>query len=116
VRQDGYLRCRIGRAAVIRELLCCCSVRTAPSPRKEAHAVASADWRATETIMLGDREHDVRGARRNHVLQVGALWGYGLREELIAAGAVRLFERPGELVGSSSDYGLHGAAASHDED
>lgn len=38
-------------------------------------------------IMVGDREHDVNGARENGLPCVGVLYGYGSREELEAAGA-----------------------------
>ena len=37
--------------------------------------------------MVGDREHDVNGARENGLPCVGVLYGYGSREELEAAGA-----------------------------
>jgi phosphoglycolate phosphatase len=37
-------------------------------------------------IMLGDRHYDVSGALANRVLPVGALWGYGSRDELAGAG------------------------------
>ena len=37
-------------------------------------------------VMLGDRHYDVAGALDNGVRPVGALWGYGAREELRAAG------------------------------
>ena len=39
------------------------------------------------TIMVGDRHHDVVGAHTCGVRVVGALWGYGGRAELTAAGA-----------------------------
>ena len=35
-----------------------------------------------ETVMIGDREHDIIGAKRNGVLSIGVLWGYGSIEEL----------------------------------
>jgi phosphoglycolate phosphatase len=38
-------------------------------------------------VMIGDREHDARGAKRAGVRAIGVLWGYGSREELSAAGA-----------------------------
>jgi phosphoglycolate phosphatase len=47
--------------------------------------------------MVGDRRHDVAGARRNRVSAVGVLWGYGSEEELRAAGAARIVTRPAEL-------------------
>lgn len=52
-----------------------------------------------DTVMIGDREHDVRGARANRLHAVGVLWGYGSREELAAAGADALCRAPAELPG-----------------
>ena len=43
-------------------------------------------------LMVGDREHDVQGARRCGLACLGVLFGYGSREELSAAGAVALCE------------------------
>ncbi|HLJ70508.1 MAG TPA: HAD hydrolase-like protein [Roseiarcus sp.] len=48
--------------------------------------------------MIGDREHDILGAKANGVRGVGALWGYGSREELQAAGADPIVSRPGDLA------------------
>jgi len=39
------------------------------------------------SLMIGDRSHDVIGARNNGLKAVGVLYGYGSREELEAAGA-----------------------------
>lgn len=47
-----------------------------------------------ETVVVGDRAQDVAGALANGMRPVGALWGYGSREELAAAGAVAFCERP----------------------
>mgnify|MGYP004464692221 CR=1 FL=1 len=41
-----------------------------------------------KTIMVGDREHDVNGAKENGLPCIGVLYGYGSREELENAGAV----------------------------
>lgn len=51
------------------------------------------------TIMIGDRSHDVVGARANGVTTIGVLWGYGDRSELEEAGAAVLAATPGELPG-----------------
>ena len=51
------------------------------------------------TLMIGDREHDIIGARKNGLRSIGVLWGYGSREELVAAGAEKLAEEPGQLAG-----------------
>jgi phosphoglycolate phosphatase len=37
--------------------------------------------------MVGDREHDVIGARLTGLTAVGVLWGFGTRDELVDAGA-----------------------------
>jgi len=50
------------------------------------------------TCMVGDRAQDMAGARSHGVSPVGALWGYGSREELLDAGAAALCERPAMLV------------------
>jgi phosphoglycolate phosphatase len=63
-----------------------------------AHVLASARLVPAMTCMIGDREHDMRGAVANGVRAVGALWGYGSRDELLAAGASCLCERPSGLV------------------
>ena len=45
-------------------------------------------------IMIGDRHHDITGAKENELRTVGALWGYGSRQELEDAGADALCEAP----------------------
>jgi phosphoglycolate phosphatase len=47
-----------------------------------------------EVAMVGDRAHDVLGARACDVAAVGALWGYGSHAELSGAGAHALAEAP----------------------
>lgn len=42
---------------------------------------------ADQTIMVGDRVHDVVGAKHNHLKCVGVTYGYGSLEELQKAGA-----------------------------
>ena len=37
--------------------------------------------------MVGDRKHDVMGAKENGMYSIGVLYGYGDRKELEAAGA-----------------------------
>lgn len=41
----------------------------------------------SKVLMIGDREHDVAGARENDIHCLGVLYGFGSREELEAAGA-----------------------------
>lgn len=40
-----------------------------------------------ECVMVGDREHDILGAKKNGMRSIGVLWGYGGKEELENAGA-----------------------------
>ena len=44
--------------------------------------------------MIGDRKYDALGARGVGISALGALWGYGEREELIEAGACPLIDTP----------------------
>ena len=50
------------------------------------------------TVMVGDREHDVLGARENGLGCIGVLFGYGSREELERAGARHLAEKPQDIL------------------
>lgn len=49
-------------------------------------------------VMIGDRYHDIDGAKDNALESIGVLWGYGSREELSAAGATRLAESVPQLA------------------
>lgn len=56
----------------------------------------------TETkraIMVGDREHDVMGAREAGLDCIGVLYGYGDRKELEQAGAKYVVDTVEELIG-----------------
>lgn len=46
------------------------------------HALDEEHLEARETWMVGDRVHDVRGARENGVSSIAVLWGYGTADEL----------------------------------
>jgi len=50
------------------------------------------DPKKTPVMMVGDRKHDVIGAKENHIPCIGVLFGYGSREELSEAGADYLAE------------------------
>lgn len=55
-------------------------------------------YTAEEMVMIGDREHDVNGARKNRITSIGVLYGYGSREELTEAGADAVVSSVGELA------------------
>ena len=42
---------------------------------------------SNDAIMIGDRKHDIIGAKKNNVKSIGVLWGYGGIEELKEAEA-----------------------------
>jgi phosphoglycolate phosphatase len=47
--------------------------------------------------MIGDREHDIIGAKNNNLHSVGVLWGYGTKKELETAGADTCLAHPFEF-------------------
>ena len=49
-------------------------------------------------VMVGDRSHDVHGARAHRIACLGAGWGYGSLAELVDAGASEVFATPLELL------------------
>ena len=52
----------------------------------------------TDVVMVGDREHDVLGAKENGLDSVGVLYGYGSREELEKAGATCVAETVEDIL------------------
>ncbi len=68
-------------------------------PQLLAHILSEQrDIRASHSLMVGDRRHDIAGAHAVKMRGVGVLWGYGSRDELEAAGADRLVERTADLA------------------
>jgi phosphoglycolate phosphatase len=63
-----------------------------------AHVLASEGSSDSKAWMIGDRMHDIRGAKQNALRSAGVLWGYGSRTELTEAGADALFSDMPELV------------------
>jgi phosphoglycolate phosphatase len=62
-----------------------------------AHLLARERLEGADCLMIGDRMHDVRAARRNGARSLGVLWGYGSRAELEDAGADGLISAPSEF-------------------
>ena len=54
--------------------------------------------RREDSVMIGDRKYDVLGARETGMDSIGALWGYGSRDELAGAGATWLAEDYEDLM------------------
>ncbi len=53
---------------------------------------------SSDTIMIGDRKHDIVGAKKNGVCSIGVLWGYGTKNELEASGAHICIRDPIDLI------------------
>lgn len=67
-------------------------------PALLAHILAERDLSPSHCVMVGDRRHDMAGARAVGMRGLGVLWGYGSRDELETADAARLVESPAELA------------------
>lgn len=50
-----------------------------------------------EVVMVGDRLHDIKGAKANGIKSIGVLYGFGDREELELAGADKIAQNLEEL-------------------
>lgn len=75
---------RVRKADVIRHVL------------EQAHLGTSPEV-VSQCMMVGDREHDVLGARENGMDCIGVLFGYGSRRELEECGAFAIAETVREL-------------------
>jgi phosphoglycolate phosphatase len=53
--------------------------------------------RSDRAVMIGDREHDVYGAKAIEIPTIGVRWGYGSDEELQQAGVHVLVDAPHEI-------------------
>ena len=71
--------------------------------RKVCVVRAALRWAGIEdlssAVMVGDRRHDIEGAREAGLQAVGVLYGYGSREELEKAGAAYIAADMDELRG-----------------
>lgn len=63
-----------------------------------AHLLTAEQLAPANCTMLGDRLHDIQAAKRNTIQSIGALWGYGGRAELEAAGADAIAANPSDVL------------------
>lgn len=61
------------------------------------HTLRATGFDPISTLMVGDRRHDVEGAREHGIETIGVLWGYGDHAELSEAGAKVIVEQPHHL-------------------
>ncbi len=53
---------------------------------------------AKKSVMIGDRKHDILGAKTHGLKSVGVLYGYGDKAEMTAAGADFIVEKPSDIA------------------
>jgi phosphoglycolate phosphatase len=62
------------------------------------YALAETSIDPSRAIMIGDRRHDIIGAKNNGMNAIGVLYGYGSKEELTEAGALQVCASPHGLL------------------
>lgn len=62
------------------------------------YALATSYLTPSAGLMIGDRVHDCLGAKANQLDAIGVLYGFGSKEELLAAKAEYLCDEPVDLV------------------
>ena len=64
-----------------------------------AYALSMCDGlRKEKAVMVGDREHDIIGAKENGLDSIGVLYGYGSEEELKECGADYIVGQPEDIL------------------
>ena len=56
------------------------------------------DFEKNTAVMVGDREHDIIGAKENGLKSIGVLYGYGSEDELRTAGADYIASSPEDVL------------------
>jgi len=64
-----------------------------------SHTLAAVGAEPADALMIGDRRHDIEGARTAGVKRsIGVTWGFGSRNELETAHATTTIDDPAELI------------------
>lgn len=63
-----------------------------------AYALKESGCSAENAVMIGDKMHDILGAKENGLASIGVLFGYGSREELENAGADYIAETVDDIM------------------
>jgi pyrophosphatase PpaX len=72
--------------------------RHKPDPEPLLLAAAKGGLDVARTVYVGDSVYDMAAGKAAGMRTVGALWGPNSREELLAAGADELAEKPADLL------------------
>lgn len=62
------------------------------------HVLSNDSIDARHAVMVGDRKHDMIGAKANGVVSIGVSWGYGSKQELLEAVAKQICDDPASLL------------------
>ena len=68
-----------------------------------AYAVEKCNIDTENAVMVGDRLHDVLGAKANGIRSIGVLYGFGSYDELTDAGADIIVENVANLINVLTD-------------
>jgi phosphoglycolate phosphatase len=63
-----------------------------------ARALKECGAAKSQAIMVGDRKHDIIGAKKNDIDSIGVLYGYGNKEEFETFGATHIAQTPQDVV------------------
>jgi len=78
------------------------------------YALKKAAVDPAKTLMIGDRSHDMIGAKNNGMQAIGVLYGYGSKDELLGAGASQVCATPQAILGCiSQDFAAEPATDSN---
>jgi phosphoglycolate phosphatase len=61
------------------------------------HIMSNEGLDRDKTVMIGDRRHDIIGAKNNSLACIGVTYGYGTEKELLDAGADQLATSPSDI-------------------
>jgi phosphoglycolate phosphatase len=62
------------------------------------HIISNEGINKNRVVMIGDRRHDIIGAKNNGLASIGVTYGYGTREELLDSGADWLATSPSDIL------------------
>jgi len=69
-----------------------------PDPTGALHLVESLALAPSKTLFVGDTDMDMATALGAGMVPIGVSWGFRPAEEILAAGARRIVDHPGELL------------------
>jgi phosphoglycolate phosphatase len=75
-----------------------------PHPHMVLENIRMAGASPAKTVVIGDSEHDMAMAVAAGTAAIGVTWGFGTRDELMAAGAHQVVDTMSELSAALADF------------